>query len=183
MNIVLTKAEGEVPMPSLLNRETGAVHPGERTMCAEHFQMAYVTNNPDQACTLLTRQLGIRAFSALDGINAEGGRMDVRFAWRGTLMYEIIHASGPGSAIFMHQIEGLPDFALHHHHLGFLVQDRAHWESVLDDAQKNGCEIPWKSSNTLVDACFVKRPGFPHLFEYLLPTVAGLAFFNNVPRS
>ena len=170
-------------MPQLLERVPGPVDPASGLLRAEHFQMAYVTNDIEQACALLTRQLGIREFVALGGATPDGGTMDARFAWVGTLMYEVIQASGPGSDVFMDRLRGVGHFALRHHHLGFLIHDRAHWDGVLANAAGHGWDVPWTSNNPLVDACFVAVPGFEHYLEYLLPTQSGRDFFASVPRS
>ncbi|MBU6268274.1 MAG: VOC family protein [Sphingomonadales bacterium] len=170
-------------MPQLLERVPGPVDPASGLLRAEHFQMAYVTTDPEQACDLLTRQLGIREFVPLGGPTPEGGTMDARFAWVGTLMYEVIHATGPGSGVFMDRLNGAEGFAIRHHHLGFLVHERAHFDGAIAVAKTNGWDVPWTSSNPLVDACFVQVPGFAHFLEYLLPTDMGMAFFNSVPRT
>jgi hypothetical protein len=121
-------------MPQLLERAPGAVDPASGLLRAEHFQMAYVTNDIEQACDLLSRRLGIREFAPLGGPTPDGGTMDARFAWVGTLMYEVIHATGPGSGVFMDRLAGADGFALRHHHLGFLIHERAQWDAVLANA-------------------------------------------------
>lgn len=170
-------------MPQLLERVPGPVDPAHGLLRAEHFQMAYVTNDIEQACDLLSRQLGIREFVMLGGPMPEGGTMDARFAWVGTLMFEVIHATGPGSAVFSDRLSGCDGFALRHHHLGYLIHDRTHWDAVLASAAAHGWDVPWRSSNPLVDACFVTVPGLEHYLEYLLPTPVGLDFFASVPRT
>jgi len=170
-------------MPQPLERAPGAVDPASGLLRAEHFQMAYVTNDIEQACDLLSRRLGIREFAPLGGPTPDGGTMDARFAWVGTLMYEVIHATGPGSGVFMDRLAGADGFALRHHHLGFLIHERAQWDAVLANAAGNGWDVPWTSHNPLVDACFVAVPGFDHYLEYLLPTELGMGFFHSVPRT
>lgn len=170
-------------MPHLLTRIPAEGATAAGLLRAEHFQMAYVTTDLDRACALFTERLGVRAFAPLGGPMAAGGQLQARFAWVGTLMYEIICASGPGAEIYR---EGLPAdgrFAIRHHHLGFLVHDRAQFDAALAAALGHGWTVPYRSSNALVEACFVRVPELEHFLEYLLPTPAGLEFFAGVPRS
>lgn len=156
----------------------------EGLLCAEHFQMAYVTNDMARAKHLFERQLGIREWSPMAGPTPGGGTMEAHFAWAGTLMYELIHTTGPGSEIFMDRLAGVEDFALRHHHLGFLIHDQAQWDAMLAGASAQGWAVPWTTVNPFVTACFVAVPGFDHYHEYLLPTPAGLDYFNTVvPRN
>jgi len=170
-------------MPQLLERVPGPVDPAHGLLRAEHFQMAYVTNDMDRAIDLLSRQLGVREFVALGGPTPDGGTADARFAWIGTLMIEVLHLTDPGSGVFMDRLGGATDFALVHHHLGYLLHEQSQLDAVHEAAQANGWDVPWTASNPLVEACMVQVPGLPHLLEYLLPTPMGLEFFHSVPRT
>lgn len=169
-------------MTQMLERVARGNAPGEGLLRCEHFQVAYVTNDIDQAIDLLSRRLGVGTFAALGGPMPEGGTMDARFAWVGTVMYEVIHASGPGAAVFTDRLAGASGFVLRHHHLGYLVHSPAEYAAVLVEAERHDFAVPWTTSNPLVDACMIAIPGFEHLHEYLLPTAAGLQFFHSVPR-
>lgn len=173
----------ECSISYLLSRPSTSFDSKLGLLRAEHFQMAYVTNDADQACDLFGRQLGINAFARLEGPTALGGRIRAEFAWVGTQMYEIIEASGPGTEVFRDFIPATGGFALRHHHLGFLVPDREQFAQVQANASRHGWRIPQQSANALTEACFVEVPGLPHYLEYLHPTQAGLDFFNGVPRS
>ena len=162
-------------MPQMLTRAPSDGDTASGLLRAEHFQMAYVTNDLDRACDLFGAQLGIRAWASLGG--------QARFAWVGTLMYEIICASGPGSDIYMDRLPQTDGFALKHHHLGFLIQNQQQWDGVLANAAQHGWAVPYKGVNPLVEVCFVDVPDLGHYLEYLYATPVGLDFFASVPRS
>lgn len=170
-------------MSFVLPRIATSGGPAAGLLRAEHFQMAYVTNDADAACELLGRQLGIAAFARLEGPNPEGGHVRAEFAWVGNLMFEVIEASGPGNAIFTQRLPQRDGFVLHHHHLGYLIKDQAEWEALLANTAAHGWAIPHHGINPLVEVCFVEVPGLPHLLEYLFATEVGMQFFNSVPRS
>jgi len=170
-------------LPYKLNRPAAAFDSGPGLLIAEHFQMAYVTNDMDQAKDLFCRQLGVREFTALKGEMPDGGHMHAEFAWVGTMMYELICASGPGSAHFMDMLPPGDGFALRHHHLGFLIQNQAQWDAVLANAAARGFPVVNHSVNPLVEVCFVKVPHMEHYLEYLYATEVGMQFFDSVPRS
>jgi hypothetical protein len=170
-------------MPQVLMREPtdGATATG--LLRAEHFQIAYVTNDLDRACALFGDQMGIRTWASLGGALPAGGEIQTRFAWVGTLMYEIISASGPGSGIFIDRMPQSTSFVLKHHHLGFLIHDQVQWDGVLANAAQNGWAVPHQGVNPLVQVCFVDVPELGHYLEYLHATPTGLEFFASVPRN
>ncbi len=170
-------------MPYRLNRPPADFDSGSGLLLLEHFQMAYVTNDLDRARALFRDRLGIREFAVLEGEMPGGGHIRAEFAWVGTLMYELIHATGPGSEIFSDHLPRTDGFLVKHHHLGYLLQNRAQWDAVAANAERSDLPIVAQSSNPLVDVCFVAVPPLGHYLEYLFATEAGLAFFESVPRS
>jgi hypothetical protein len=166
-----------------LSRLATAFDPGAGLLRAEHFEMAYATTDIARAMAFFGDRLGIKKFRALEGELPAGGHIHIELAWVGTLMYELIEASGPGSELFMH---GLPKDGGYHmrpHHLGYLLHDKAQWDGVLAQAAQNGWAVPHQSTNPLLDFCFVDVPELGHYLEYLLPSQMGLDFFDNVPRN
>lgn len=170
-------------MPQRLERLASDGDTAAGLLRAEHFQMAYVTNDLDRACALFGEQLGIGAFAELGGAMPEGGEIEARFAWVGTLMYEIIAARGPGSAIYMDRMPRGSGFTLMHHHLGFLIGSEAEWNGVLANAARQGWAVPYRNANPLTEVCFIAVPGLPHYLEYLWASQLGLDFFAQVPRN
>ncbi len=170
-------------MPYKLARPAADFDAGSGLLVLEHFQMAYATNDIEQAGELFRKRLGIREFTRLEGKTKGGGFIRADFAWVGTLMYELIQAEGPGSEIFSGNLPATDDFVIKHHHLGFLVQNREQWDSLQANAVQNQWEIVSQGSNPLVDVCFVEVPECGHYLEYLFATPAGLEFFDNVSRT
>jgi len=151
---------------------------------AEHFQIAYATNDIDRACDLFAAQMGISAFRRLEGELPAGGHIRVELAWVGAVMIELLTASGPGSAIYMDRLPTQPGFALRHHHLGYLVNDVAQWDALLAKAAQAGFAVPHQNDNAgFLRSCFVDATPLGHYLEYILPEPAGLAFFRDVPAN
>lgn len=169
-------------MPYVLNRPAADFDAGSGLAVLEHFQMAYVTNDMDRALDLFRRKLGVREFTKLGGPMPSGGEMHAEFAWVGTTMFEIICATGPGSALYMDRLPQDGSFAVRHHHLGYLVQNQAQWDAVLANAAANGFDVVFRGDNPLVEFCFVDVPPLGHYLEYLFAKPMGLDFFNSVPR-
>jgi len=170
-------------VPYKLTRPAADFDSGAGLLLLEHFQMAYVTNDMERARALFRERLGIREFARLAGETSAGGYVEAEFAWVGTLMYELVCPRGPGSEIFSDHLPRTDDFVIRHHHLGYLVQNRAQWDAVQANAERNDLRVLGQSSNPLVEFCFVKVPELGHYLEYLFATDAGMAFFENVPRT
>lgn len=168
----------------LLNRPIPAINVGAGLLRAEHFQMAWATNDLAQAKALLSERLGIDAFTPIGGATAAGGETWVELAWVGTIMYELITASGPGSDIIMSRLPKGQGFAMKHHHLGYLIDGPQQWEALEAEAARAGWAIPHKSVNPgFMTSCFVDAPELGHYLEYIMPEPAGLDFFQNVARN
>ncbi|WP_395395563.1 VOC family protein [Novosphingobium sp. BL-8A] len=170
-------------MPLLLDRSVDRFETGSGLLLSEHFQMAYTTNDIEAARALFSGRLGIREFRRLEGALPQGGYIKADFAWVGTVMYELIEATGPGSEIYSGRLPQGEGFHIRHHHLGFLIHDEQQWEGVFQQAEQNGWAVPYRSRNPLLQACFVDVPELGHYLEYLFPEQAGLDFFDSVPRS
>lgn len=166
-----------------LNRPAADFDSGEGLSKLEHFQMAYVTNDMDKARAIYRDQLGVKELAVLEGEMQGGGQLRAEFAWVGTLMYELIQASGPGSEIFSDHLPDTDKFILKHHHLGFLVQNQAQWDAVIKQAKQYDMPVLGHNTNPLVEVCFLEMPGAGHYLEYLFATEAGMGFFESVPRN
>ncbi|MFM5906027.1 MAG: hypothetical protein ACKOPO_00320 [Novosphingobium sp.] len=170
--------------PPLLNRPGSGFDAGQGLLRAEHFQMAWATNDLEQAQGLLSERLGIRNFTPIGGPNPQGGETHVLLAWLGTMMYELITASGPGSDIIMNRLPQDEGFAMKHHHLGYLIADAAEWQALEAETARAGWAMPHKSVNPgFITSCFVDVPVLGHYLEYIMPEPAGVDFFNSVARN
>ncbi|HEX7874342.1 MAG TPA: VOC family protein [Sphingobium sp.] len=170
-------------MSFMLPRTSDRFDPASGLLRAEHFQMAYATNDVEQARALFGQRLGIKDFTRLEGPLAMGGAIRVELAWVGTIMYELIEATGPGSELYMDRLPTGDGFHLRHHHLGYLVHDQAQWDGVMAAAAREGWAVPYSNRNPMMAACFVDVPELGHYLEYLFPEQAGIDFFNGVARS
>lgn len=150
-------------------------------MRAEHFQMAYATNDIDRAQALFGERYGIRNWTRLEGQLPAGGAIRVELAWVGTVMYELISAEGDGSAIYMDRLPTGEGFHLKHHHLGYLIDSQAEWQALIALA---GEDLVHHSVNAgFMTSCFVAAPELGHYLEFIRPEAAGRAFFENVARN
>jgi hypothetical protein len=153
----------------------------EGPLRAEQFQMAYATNDIDRARAMFQEKLGIKSFRRLEGALPAGGYIRVDLAWVGTIMYELITADGPGSDIYVGRLPA-NEFAVRHHHLGFLIHSDEEWGALLREIERGGWSMPYKNTTPgFMQSCFVDVPELGHYFEYLFPEPAGLAFFEAVP--
>jgi hypothetical protein len=172
-----------VTMEGVLQRPATAVAPGAGLLRKDQFQVAYVTNDLDRACKILSERYGIGDYAFIEGKMASGGDIRVAFAWVGPTMYEIIDARGPGTAFYN---ERLPTdgFAIRFHHLGFLIHDRANWQAVEREFRDSDWRIAFETfNNGFMDAIYVEAPELGHYLEYIYAYEAGLQFFHSVPVS
>jgi extradiol dioxygenase family protein len=164
-----------------MKRPIATFDPASGLLRTEHFQMAYATNDIERARALFQQRFGIKEFRRLEGPLPAGGYIRVELAWVGSIMYELLTAEGPGSNLYA---EKLPteEFAIRHHHLGFLIHDEVEWNELMNQIARNNWRMPYKSKNPgFLQSCFVEVPELGHYFEYLFPEPAGLEFFENVP--
>ncbi len=168
-------------MGEFITRPNATFSPAAGLLRTEQFQMAYATRDIDRACDLFRKRFGIKEFRRLEGQMPSGGHIRVELAWVGTIMYELITATGPGSDLYVGRVpEG--EFSIRHHHLGFLIHDAAQWEELMTTIKQNNWTMPRKSHNAgFMQSCFVDVPELGHYFEYIFPEPAGLAFFEAVP--
>jgi hypothetical protein len=158
--------------------------PASGILRAAHFQMAYATNDIDRAQALFGQRYGIRNWTRLEGQMPSGGQIRVELAWVGTIMYELLTASGEGSAIYMDRLPQGGGFKLRHHHLGYLLGSAAEWEALLAEVAAQGHPLPHVSHNPgFMNSCFVDAPELGHYLEYICPEPAGTAFFAGVARN
>ena len=170
-------------MDYLLPRPPARFDPAQGLLLAEHFQMAWATNDLERACDLLSARLGIHEFGEIGGPTPMGGEIRVKLAWVGSIMYELMWASGPGSELYNARLPADGRFALVHHHLGYLIHDEAQWQGIFAQAESQGWAVPYRNANPgFMQACFVEVPELGHYLEYIYPEAAGRAFFAGIPR-
>ena len=145
-----------------MKRPDCVFNPGAGLLRAEQFQIAYATNDMARACDCFQERYGIKAFRRLAGPLPAGGHIHVELAWVGSTMYELISAEGPGSELFNRQLP-TTEFAIHHHHLGFLIHSEAEWLALQNEIQRKGWKMPSKSRTAgFMQSCFVEAPALGH---------------------
>lgn len=165
-----------------LTRPLATLSPPTLLAGLEHFQCAYVTNDLDRACDVLSRQFGLGRFDFIEGDLADGGTIRVAFAWAGGTMYEIIDADGAAASFYTKRLPD--DFAIRFHHLGFLLPDVEAWEAMRRTFAEQGRPVVFETLNPgFMDAIYVEAPELGHYLEYILPAEQGMAFFGAVPAS
>lgn len=168
-------------MSGLIRRPDSGFTPAKGLLRAEQFQMAYATNDIDRACDIFRERYGIEEFRRLEGPTAAGGHIRVELVWVGSIMYELITATGPGSDLYVGRLPK-DGFAIRHHHLGFLIHDAAQWDALMQEIARTGASMPYQNDNPgFLRSCFVDAPELGHYFEYIFPEPAGIAFFEGVP--
>jgi hypothetical protein len=163
--------------PFIAHLEAGLLH-------AEHFQIAWATNDMAQAQAVFADRYGVAHWTSLAGALPAGGAIHVELAWVGGVMIELMTACGEGAHIYMHRLPNAPGFQLKLHHHGHLLSDAAQWDALMASVAEKGHDMPHVSHSAgLMRSCFIDAPELGHYLEYLWPEPAGLAFFENVARN
>lgn len=153
-------------------------------LLATHFQIAWATNDIDAAQRIFSDRYGICNWTRLEGQIPAGGNIRVELAWVGPVMYELMMASGDGSAIYMDRLANKAGFHMQLHHHGYMLDGDADWDSLLAEVSAKGHHMPHVSHNNgFMKSCFVDAPELGHYLEYICPEPAGRAFFENVARN
>jgi hypothetical protein len=169
-------------MQNIINRPVGTAAAGG-LLQAEHFQMAYVTNDVERACDVLRARYGVRNFAPLHVAMPAGGRIHIELAWTSGMMIELIEATGAGTE-FYNDVLPATGFSIRHHHLGYLVRDMPSWEALMSTIKDEACPIAYEGHNEgFLRFCYINAPEFGHYLEYLLLDPAGVQFFENVPAN
>ena len=147
----------------------------------EHFQNAYVTNDLARAVEIFRESYGITAFTIFDTALPAPATMRVALVWNGGVMIELIEATGPGTEMYT---ERLPDsFAIKHHHFGYLIESEAQWASLERFILAEGKTIALRYEGEMFRVVYVDAPELGHYLEFIMPTLAGRDFFNDVESS
>ncbi len=148
------------------------------------FQIAYVTNDVDQAAALFGARYGISRWTSLSGKRPDGGVIHCALAWVGPIMYELVKASGASFEHFENALTVADGFALKHHHTGHMLADEGDWARLEAATLKAGLPLVAVSETPgFMKSGFIWAPELGHWLEYLLPAPAAMDFFNKVERT
>lgn len=167
-------------MESQLDRPVSAYDPARGLLNNEHFQMGYVTNDMAIAEEVFRKRFGVKEFRPTEGDLTAGGRISVRSAWIGSVMYEIICAAGPGSELYSDHVPE-DDFAIRLHHFGFLVR-KPDWAALECAIEEGGWDVPYRTDVPgFVRAVYVTSPELGHYLEFILPEQSFIERMNTTP--
>lgn len=164
-----------------------AFDPCKSLLANDHFQIAFATNDIEQAKAVFSERYNITDYRQLKGEMPAGGQIHVELAWVGNMMYELVTASGPGSEIFMSRLSANnpnQDFVLQHHHIGFLIYNEQHWLALKEFIKQNHYTLLSENNNKgFIRHCYVDAPELGYYLEFIFPEQAGFDFFENVPHN
>ena len=151
---------------------------------AEHFQIAWATNDIGAAQNIFAQRYGVKNWTKLAGQIPAGGHIHVELAWVGGVMVELMTASGQGSAIYMSRLPTEEGFQLKLHHFGFMLGSDAEWDTLMMEVAAKGHIMPHVSQNNgFMKSCFIDAPDLGHYLEYVCPEPLGRDFFETVVRN
>lgn len=172
-------------MSGLVKRPSVTLGPGSGLFRNDHFQLAYATNDIERACQLFSERFGIKAYKRLEGPLKAGGHIRIELAWAGGVMYELVHAHGPGSDCFTSLLpKGAEELVIRPHHLGYFVHSAAEWEALEREIQERGLRVAHVTDVPgFLKAYIVDTLELGHYLEYIFPEPGGISFFESVPSS
>lgn len=146
------------------------------------FQIAYATNDVEQAATLLRERFGTGAVTILD---PPGDLMRIGLAFAGRTMFELIQPINDPVGLYSNWIAHIEGFALRHHHLGILVESREQLASIRQAHVDNGTAVATEGSlPDALDFLYVDTtPQLGHYLEYVRLDAGGRAMFANIEGS
>jgi hypothetical protein len=163
----------------------------ERTapLLSDFFQIAYVTNDLEQAMDLYRREFGIRKFFIMPELavvvstprGVETAKLRFAFVYVGDMQIELIQPTGGDCPIYA---EPLPstDFAIKFHHLGHAVhggpEDWRHFREALDTHRH-----PIAIEGTTTSFLYIdERSRLGHYLEYIWFDEHVKTLFGTIPR-
>jgi len=171
-------------MSAGLRRPVPVYDPGKGLLNADHYHVAYVTNDVERAAGVFRDRFGVCEFRRNDNDLKNGGSIRIRAVWIGGMMYEICQASGPGMELYTDWVEPGGEFALRLHHFGYLVPDEDAWDALEGELAAGGWIVRSRSDVPgFVRACFVEVPELGHFLEFVQPREGLLEQLNATPVS
>ena len=149
-------------------------------LCAEFFQIAYVTNDIERACEVFASNYSIASFTPLEQDTPGGGLLKMRLAWAGGVMIELIEARGAGAELY-NGVLPAEGFAIRHHHVGYLVADDREWQALQNTLEEKGMPIEFGSNlDGVLRFIYVRSPELGHYLEYVQLYEAGKGIMQGV---
>lgn len=167
-----------------LIRPVPVYDPARSLLHNEHFQIAYVTNDPAQAEKVFRERFGVNHFRSMDSDRPAGGKVGTRSVWIGAMMYEIVFGWGPGMELYSDIAPPDGEFVLKLHHFGYLVPDEAAWTALREEIARGGWPVRLDTDMPgYCKACYVEVKELGHMLEFVLPHEGLLERMNATPVS
>lgn len=167
-----------------LHRPVPVYDPAKGLLHNEHFQVAYVTNDVDRAVEVFRSRFGVARFRGNDNDTPGGGRVGIRAAWIGGMMYEICSGEGPGMELYTDWAPPGGDFVLRFHHFGYLIPDDDAWLALEREIERGGWTVRTRSDIPgFFRGCYVEVPELGHFLEFVQPREGLLQRMNATPVS
>lgn len=145
------------------------------------FQIAYATNDLENAMRLFRDRFGTGRFTMLD---VPADVMRIGLAYAGRMMIELIQPVNDGG-LYSNWIAGTEGFALRHHHFGILADSKAQLTAIRQAHIDAGTTIATEGSMPgALDFLYVDTTAdLGHYLEYVRLDPAGVAIFAQIEGS
>lgn len=165
-----------------VRRPCSVFGPAKGLLRPEFFQVAYVTNDIAQARNVFRDCYGVGHFAAFDARLEAGGEIHFELAWAGGIMLELISATGAGTDFYNDRLP--PDqFAVRHHHFGYLVENNTSWSEMNSQIREKGCKVALEGAvEGQMQYVYIDASHLGHYLEYFVLGPDGADFFESVPH-
>lgn len=147
------------------------------------FQIAYVTNDIDQAADLFRDRYGTGDFQFMREL--PGGQIQIALAFAGDMMIELIQPINDTLGVYANWIAGERGFAVRHHHFGLLVNSKDELAAIRAAHAERGLTVVMEGEMPgMLDFLYVDTTAeLGHYLEYVLLDAGGRAMFASIPGS
>jgi len=147
-----------------------------------HFQIAYATNDLDQAKTLFAERFAIRDWIT-PPVPQNGGADRAALAWKGNGQFELVEPGPAGNSVYRNWLREDGGFALRLHHLGYIVE--APFDGIPMACDRAGYPVAFDSGPQSVGRWLFadSHQALGHYLEFVMLTDAGRAFDRSIPRN
>lgn len=152
-------------------------------LCGHFWQMAYVTNDFDQALAVFGEKTGVKKwFIGRDAQFMVGPGADaschVAVAFAGGIQLEIIQPLGGTDHVYREPLKG-DAFQLHYHHEAKRIDSLGQLAALKDEVRRQGFEIVIEGTNPLATYFYADtRPLLGHYTEFMFYPPEALAYFD-----
>jgi Glyoxalase/Bleomycin resistance protein/Dioxygenase superfamily len=147
------------------------------------FQLAYVTNDLDEAAACLRGRYGTGEFAFFRDL--PGSVMEIGLAYAGDMMVELIEPKTGAPELYSRWIENREGLVVRHHHYGMLIDSADEWEAMRSAYVARGTEIALEGDvpEFLAYLYADTTADLGHYLEYVRLYGGGRAMFASVPGS